>query len=151
MHIYQFLAGIRIPWRVAATGDMTLCVLDDAGLRIVRIDMLKHGTMVAGDDGERLARAYNDLAVVAACPSVLHSLDVGETVGLDLPHPDAGISPMLWKMVRSSNRVRLVSSAGKPIADVSWKGSPSAMLLASLAVLEQSLPALLRLATGLGY
>lgn len=58
-------------WRVAATGNMTLCVVMSADTRVLRVDMLKQDTMHVGLDGDRLARAYNDLALVAACPCAL--------------------------------------------------------------------------------
>lgn len=137
---------IRPPWCAKATGDMTLSVLDNAQMRIIRIDMLRYRTMDAGDGGNRLTRAYNDLTVVAACPELLGTSGAAERVGLDLPHPDAGISPMPWTIVRTQKGAKLVSSAGKYIADISWKTCPSDILQASLDLLELSLPMLSQLA-----
>ena len=47
------LGGAK-PWRMEVTGDMTLSILDEDSLQILKVDMLSSGTMKAGTDGDRL-------------------------------------------------------------------------------------------------
>jgi hypothetical protein len=93
---------------------MTLSVLDAHGHRLLTVDMLKHKTMAAGTDGDRLARAYNDLAVLAALPAVLR----GEPLP-PLPHPEAGLSSGPWAVEFSAarRRLRIRSAQGVVIAE----------------------------------
>lgn len=136
----DILPTLSEPWRVLPTGDMTLCVLDAAGIRILRIDMLSHGTMRAGDDGERLARAYNNLSLVAALPNVLRTGVCELSAYLPLiPHPEAGVSPMPWMILSGSANARLVDATERVIARISWKGKPSRSLFHSLRAIELAL------------
>jgi hypothetical protein len=82
------------------TGNMTLSVVAEGGLRILTVDMLAQDTMKHDTNGDRLARALNDLTLIAV-PST------------PLPHPDAGISPTPWSATVDANRRRIaVRGAG---------------------------------------
>jgi len=100
--------------RFLVTGDMTLSVVDADGLRVLTVDMLRHKTMAADLNGDRLARACNDLTVLAACPALSH----GEAPPV-LPHPDAGLSPGPWRVEYGSTRrrLRIISASGALIAE----------------------------------
>ncbi len=134
---------MKEPWRSVATGDMTLCLVDANGTRILRIDMLGCGTMRAGNGGDRLARAYNDLALLAYCPLLLKQ---GQTHTQDLttllPHPDAGISPLPWSLSHSERNAKLTDSLGKRIAEIELGKRRYDTLIASLGVVERALPIL---------
>lgn len=135
------LSIIQEPWTVAATGNMTLCVIDRSGNRVVKLDMLGHGTMRAGDWGERLARAYNDLALIAASPDLVrNSLDMTCSSSLSLPYPEAGLSPRPWQVLLSPKHAKVVDVTGRSLAGVSWKTSPSDVLVASFEVIARALP-----------
>lgn len=103
-------------WKSKATGDMTLSVLDEHGRQILKIDMLRYGTMKAENGGDRLARSLNDLALIAAMPDICHT----GWVALDatLPHPEAGLSPFPWSVDYddASRSLEVRDAAGKKIA-----------------------------------
>ena len=85
---------MRKGWAVRITGNMTLCVVDSAGMRIAKVDMLRDKTMKAGTDGERLARRLNDLHIIAQIPK-LSGASLGQ---IDVPFIDAEISRFPWQL-----------------------------------------------------
>lgn len=98
-----------------ATGNMTLSVVAATGEQILRLDLLTSRAMEAGDDGLALARAWNNLALLASIPSWL---DKGIPIG-GLPHPEAGHSPCPWWVDYSPARHRVVvrDADGRKIAE----------------------------------
>jgi hypothetical protein len=59
-------------WLVRPTGDMTLSIVDtESGVQMLKVDMLTHRTMHTGSNGERLARTWNDLSLIASLPESL--------------------------------------------------------------------------------
>ena len=96
-HIFRLLVTNE-RWEARATGDMTLsvCSFPVGKEKILTVDMLSQNTMRAGDSGERLARAYNDLWLLSRCPSLASGVDTPEKVLSTLPHKDIGISPIPW-------------------------------------------------------
>lgn len=121
----RLLEGLSLPWTVTAAGDMTLCVVDGCGLRVLKIDMLTYRTMAAGDSGERLARAYNDLAIVSQCPALVANAHRGLPSAVEFPYVDAGHSPFPWRMEISPRKAKLIDGAGKMIADLEIPASNS--------------------------
>jgi hypothetical protein len=92
-------------WVAMATGNMTLAITE--GKRIVaRVDMLSQNTLKAGDDGERLCRAINDLTAIANC--------VNSTATI-LPYEDCGLSPLPWQIKWSEKRFAVYDSTGRTI------------------------------------
>lgn len=82
-------------WLVKFTGNMTISIVDQATQeQVLKVDMLKHRTMPAGDGGFRLARTVNDLGLLASLPLVLAGADFPP-----LKQPDAGSSPGPWSIV----------------------------------------------------
>lgn len=100
-------------WRFVATGNMTLAVVAADGLCILTVDMLRQKTMAAGLAGARLARACNDLTLLAAAPALVR----GEPPP-PLPHPDAGLSPVPWRVDYdpARRRVQVFAATGTSIA-----------------------------------
>ena len=98
-------------WHAAPTGHMTLSVVSSAGEQILKVDMLSQGTMKAGLRGDRLARALNDLTLVAALPDVLRG---GKLPAL--PHPEAGHSLLPWQVETTGERLALRDADGRRIA-----------------------------------
>lgn len=98
-------------WSAGPSGDMTLSVVSSTGEQVLRVDMLSQGTMKAGLSGDRLARALNDLSLVAALPELLRGGGVPE-----LPHPGAAHSPLPWRVVESGRRISVKDADGRRIA-----------------------------------
>ena len=98
-------------WHAAATGNMTLSIVSSTGEQILKVDMLAQGTMKAGVHGDRLARALNDLSLIAALPEFLRGGPLPE-----LPHPDAGHSPLPWQVARTRRRIAVHDADGRRIA-----------------------------------
>lgn len=88
--------------------------------------------------------AYNDLSVVAACPEIVPASAMGE--GIRWPSQpidaEAGISPMPWRLSRTPKRADIIDSAGRVIADISWRDEPCEALDASLRLIDLALPIL---------
>lgn len=102
-------------WAVRATGNMTLSVVAATGEQILRLDLLTSRAMEAGDDGLALARAWNNLALLASIPSWL---DKGIPIG-GLPHPEAGHGPCPWRVDYSPARHRVIvrDADGRKVAE----------------------------------
>ncbi len=90
-------------WISKPTGNMTLSVLSQQGLQILKIDMLSAKTMLAGTDGIILYRSLNDLFVIAEFSNCRYSFSVN-----DLPYPDAGLSPLPWKINYDMSKRKIV-------------------------------------------
>ena len=90
-------------WISKPTGNMTLSVLSQQGLQILKIDMLSANTMTAGTGGNILCRSLNDLFVIAEFSNCLYSFIVD-----DLPYPAAGISPLPWVISYDVNKRKIV-------------------------------------------
>lgn len=89
-------------WISKPTGDMTLSVLPEQGLQILKIDMLPAKTMSAGTGGNILCRSLNDLFVIAKFSNCLYSFFVD-----DLPYPDSGLSPLPWEISYDMNKRKI--------------------------------------------
>ncbi len=100
-------------WHAGPSGDMTLSVVSSTALQILKIDMLAQRTMQAGADGDHLARALNDLTMLAAIPELLRT----ETRDIDLPHPNAGHSPFPWDVAITPRRITVNDGHGRKIAE----------------------------------
>ena len=100
-------------WKVRTTGDMTISVLGPDGLQLLKVDLLRSGAMPAGDHGERLARTYNNLAILASIPDIL----AGRTA-TTLRSAEAGTSPLPWDCQVSHNGrgLKVRDAHGKLIA-----------------------------------
>jgi hypothetical protein len=106
--------------RTAITGDMTLSVLDETGFKVLGVDMLRGNAMQAGADGERLARALNDLTLLSDAATV----DAMRSV--ELPHPEVGVSDRPWRLEEDRHRnlrIRLKSATGQIIAERTFPAS----------------------------
>ena len=105
--------------------------------------MLRHGSMRAGDFGESLATAYNDLFVVSCCPEVVSSdPPKNGPFSSGLPNPDAPLSPMPWQIRVGERCARLVDARGTGIAHIAWRGALPDRLAASLVVVASGLACL---------
>lgn len=92
-------------WVAKTTGNMTLAITE--GKRIVaRVDMLSQNTLKAGDGGERLCRAINDLTAIANCVNAAATI---------LPYEDCGLSSLPWQIKRTEKRSAVYDSTGKII------------------------------------
>jgi len=89
-------------WTAKITGDMTLSVLNEDGLKVLGIDMLSRKTMLAGTDGDLLARALNDLNLIA------QAADHVEVTHLVLADPSAKMSPTPWRLETKETTRRLL-------------------------------------------
>ena len=98
-------------WHAGPSGEMTLSVVSSTGEQVLRVDMLSQGTMKAGLSGDRLARALNDLSLVAGLPELLSGRGIPE-----LPHPEVGHSPLPWEVVGSGRRISVRDADGRLIA-----------------------------------
>lgn len=131
-------------WTYGPTGDMTLAVTSSDGRRILRVDMLASATMAAGTNGERLARAQNDLCLLAASPE----LRAGRRLPV-LPHPDAGVSPAPWSVAWAPDRrririrdgeQRLIAGYDYPAgADLEWIRNVLDTLVAGVKVVNRAI------------
>ena len=90
-------------WIAKPTGNMTLSVVADNGVQIVKIDMLSSGTMKAETNGDFLARSLNDLTVIASFSSPTN-VQLPEI----LQHPEAGTSPFPWSVDYNPGKRKLV-------------------------------------------
>lgn len=88
-------------WTARITGDMTLSLLDQDGLKVLGVDMLRMNTMRAGDDGELLARTVNDFRLLA------RAADHADTRPLALADRSAGLSPLPWRVEYQQQSRRL--------------------------------------------
>lgn len=92
---------------------MTLAVCE--GSRIVlRIDMLKHNTLKAGDDGKRLCSALNDLFLIAELSS--DNADIPSVISR-LPYGEEGNSPFPWEVSFDNKKLMIRSTTGSLICD----------------------------------
>lgn len=88
-------------YEVTVTGNMTLSLLDENGFKVLGVEMLSQGTMRAGTEGELLARALNDLTILAEYASCQH-------LQKPLTHVDKmGISPTPWCMKGCPNSMKI--------------------------------------------
>ena len=95
-------SGLVGPWRARATGDVTLSVLAASGLRILTLDLVRSRSMRPSKDGRWLARAYNNLGLLAAISDVLD--------GGVVPAPSdraAGTSPFPWHLWVNAGETRI--------------------------------------------
>lgn len=111
-----------MPWEAKITGDMTLSILDEHGVKVLGVDMLKANTMRAGDGGDLLARTLNDLSLIA------QAADAAGGEGLQLRDPSAGLSPTPWSVVAQEpkRQVQVRDLSGRRIADRDFPKSMSA-------------------------
>jgi hypothetical protein len=72
---------------------MTLSMLDDKGFKVLGIDMLSKGTMRAGTNGALLARALNDLTLLASFASDVETKTTSVTI------EGTEISPLPWMRI----------------------------------------------------
>ena len=79
-------------WTAKITGDMTLSVVDEAGLPVLGVEMVRMNTMRSGDGGELLVRTWNDLHLLAMAASPPNH------ESLKPEGPSEGYSPMPWKI-----------------------------------------------------
>jgi len=126
-------------WQVKFTGHMTISILDrTTQQQILKVDMLKHGTMNAGDDGLLLARTVNDLNLIASLPSVLQ----GEPFP-PMKHPDAGTSQGPWSLsFDDQHRVLEVRQNRRRVAQRKFPLGLQALYAASRDILLRGLPIL---------
>jgi hypothetical protein len=103
----------QMRFKAAITGDMTLSLLDEQGFKILGIDMLSQATMRAGTKGDLLARALNDLTVLAEYASQQQG-----TEKVVVHFPAGQLSPTPWnlKTIPESKKVTLTDGTGKRIA-----------------------------------
>ena len=99
-------------WYAKPTGDMTLSVVDDTGKQILKVDMLVQSTMKAGFGGDKLARAMNDLTVLATIPTLI----LDPTYSIDMPFKDVGHSDIPWSLVFTDKKIGVKDAKGKKIA-----------------------------------
>ncbi len=100
-------------WNVKITGDMTLSIIDENDLQILKVDMLSSNTMKAGTDGEILCRTINDLTVISNFSRGEYSFDDEA-----LPYSGEGISPLPWVVNYDEKKATItVKSAKKVIAN----------------------------------
>ena len=92
-------------WVVKITGDMTLAITEGKRI-VVRVNMLGQKTMEAGNNGERLCRAINDLSAIA---------DFFNETEIKLPHPECGLSPLPWHIKQAKNSFSVCDSLSKTI------------------------------------
>lgn len=100
-------------WRAEITGNMTLSILDEDGLQILKVDMKSSETMKAETGGERLVCAINDLSVLAfSANGIFNGINC-------LPYPEATISPTPWSMEADTNKRRIIirDATRRKIAD----------------------------------
>ena len=116
-------------WIAKITGDMTLSLLDENGLKVLGVDMLKMKTMEAGDDGALLARTLNDLKLLA------QAADAEDADQLELWDASAGLSPTPWSVLvqEPKRQVQVRDASGRRIADRGFSKSMSAVAFADLA------------------
>ena len=76
--------------KVKPTGNMTLSILNEQETQMLKLDMLRGKTMEAGLGGDRLALALNNLVLIA------ETINSGCADAENLPHPEAGFSPLPW-------------------------------------------------------
>lgn len=108
-----------------------------------KLEWIERGTMRAGDGGEPLARAYNDLSVIAGLPDIAPSLAAGSPGRvLALPLAEAGVSALPWQLLRTLERARITDAKGRLIADRWWRSKPSGVLAASLRLIQLTLSVL---------
>jgi hypothetical protein len=103
------------PWAVRATGNMTLSVVAATGEQIVRLDLLVSGAMRAGDNGWALARAWNNLALLASIPAWVDR----DAPGAIVPHLEVGCSPLPWRVDYDAVRHRVIvrDADGRKVAE----------------------------------
>jgi hypothetical protein len=100
-------------WKASITGNMTLSVLSNIGNeRILTIDMLSQNTMIAENEGERLAKALNDLYLLGNIPCILRDKKL-RIRDMNLPYPDAGHSPFPWMCIRRGSRLFRVQDGNR--------------------------------------
>ena len=121
-------------WTAKITGDMTLSILDEHGVKVLGVDMLKAKTMRAGDGGDLLARTLNDLTLLA------QAADAAGGECLKLRDPSAGLSPTPWSVVvqEPKRQVQVRDARGRGIAD---RGFPKSMSAAAFAELARQITA----------
>lgn len=124
--VYEMLkTRLQTGWTVKPTGNMTLAILD--GKRIVaRVDMLSQNTLKAGDNGERLCRAINDLSAIANAVN-------GKRI--NLPH-ESGISPLPWSIRKSENRYTICDITGRTICSRNIVTTEHKQIVADFDVIE---------------
>jgi len=104
----------QMRFKAAITGDMTLSLqLDEQGFKILGIDMLSQATMRAGTKGDLLARALNDLTVLAEYASQQQG-----TEKVVVQFPAGQLSPTPWnlKVIPDSKKIILTDGTGERIA-----------------------------------
>ena len=132
---------IQLPWSAGATGNMTLSVSDAVGLRIARIDMLSAKTMTAGDNGDQLAQALNDLTIITLCPNLAEADAPEKVIGqFILPYSDDALSRGPWKVAGRHNCFTLFDADGRRIAGMSWRGVPKQTLIVAWRIIAHSIP-----------
>jgi len=116
-------------WTARPTGDMTLSILDENGVKVLGVDMLKMKTMEAGDDGARLARTLNDLKLLA------QAADAKDTDRLELWDASAGLSPTPWSIVVQDRKrqIQVRDASGRRIAERTFTKSITSAAFAELA------------------
>lgn len=99
-------------FQLRITGDMTLSLLNDKGYKVLGVDMLAKGTMRAGTDGSFLARALNDLTLIAEISSNSGNGDFLARI------KDTDISPRPWRCESSLShkKVNVYDNQNKQIA-----------------------------------
>ena len=91
---------------------MTLSLLDENDTQALKIDMLRAHIMKAGLGGNRLAQAWNDLALIAETVNAEHA-------AVGIPHPDVDVSPRPWAVHGNEQQriLRIRDANGRVIAD----------------------------------
>lgn len=117
-----------MPWEAKITGDMTLSILDEHGVKVLGVDLLKANTMRAGDGGDLLVQTLNDLTLLA------QAADAAGGEGLQLRDPSAGLSPTPWSVVvqEPKRQVQVRDARGRRIADRGFPKSQNAAAFAEL-------------------
>jgi len=96
-------------WTARATGDMTLSVLDENNIQILKVDMLGANTMKSGTEGALLTRTLNSLFVVS---QFSENRSMKEIIA-DSPYPDDGIFPLPWSYMYNSEKRELKIKSAK--------------------------------------
>ena len=130
-------------FKALITGDMTLSILDEQGFKLIGVEMLSARTMQAETNGAKLARALNDLRLIAA-----HASEPMGLAWIEDYDDDAGVSPRPWRCQVDCAAMTLVvlDKNSKRIAGRRYpKGRTRELFIEMTGIIEKALSRINRL------